>query len=278
MSLINYRIVVQFLSTVILLGLAFTGQTEEESSRPSFLGVWMPSHVSLEDPRWRIVDLTCGGMCSLKQFEVLQSLLSDPVNDDTPVDQLFRRSYEFYLENSQALLTPAGRQQVDKYDIEKGAAADCLPDGEGISTQVFAPLPSQFEEYTDRILVRYEYWNSIRTIYIDGRSHAANVAHSRLGFSIGWYEGSTLVVETSKLLPGELYLPVDGGLTAMMLSSNARFTERYSLSEDGQRMDLVWSISDPVYLREAVEGQKSTLLASDWTLNEFVCESFTGEY
>ena len=278
LSPLTFRICTLLTSLMLMAAGTVTVHSKEALPQPSFEGVWMPSHVSLDDPRWRIVDLTCGGMCSLEQFDFLQSLLNDPANDDTSVEQLFTRSYEYYVDNSHALLTAEGLQQVKNYKLEKGAASDCTPDGDGISTQLFAPLPSEIKEYDDHIQIQYEYWNALRIIYTDGRDHPEGEKHSRLGHSIGSYEGNTLIVDTVRLLPGELYLPVDGGLTAIMLSKQARLTERYSLSEDGQRLDLIWSISDPTYLHRAVQGQKSALLASDWTLNEFVCESFTGEY
>jgi hypothetical protein len=38
--------------------------------------------------------------------------------------------------------------------------------------------------------------HTYRTIYLDGRTHPANLAPSYYGHSIGWWEGDTLVVDT----------------------------------------------------------------------------------
>lgn len=251
---------------------------QDESHRPDLSGVWKPTHVSLQDPRWRIEDLACGGMCSLIQFEFLQSLLRDPNNDERPVRELYYQAYEHHLSAGNELLTVAGKARVAEYDMDEGAAMDCTPEGDGWSTQLFAPLPSKIEQYDDRVIIRYEYWNAERAIYLDGRGHPEEGPVSRLGHSIGWYEGKTLIVETSRLLPGELYVPAEKNLVALTLSENAIGRERYSLSEDGERLDLVWSISDPEFLVGAVQGQKSVLRAPGWELEEFTCEAITGEF
>ena len=38
--------------------------------------------------------------------------------------------------------------------------------------------------------------HTYRTIYMDGRTHPANLTPSYYGHSIGWWEGDTLVVDT----------------------------------------------------------------------------------
>lgn len=266
------------LGLVILVLPYGRGTAQDVGVRPELNGVWMPTHVSLEDSRWRIEDLACGGMCSLPQFEYLQSLLRNPENDSRSVKDLYYHSYEYHLEHSIELLTPEGKARIAEYRLDEGAALDCSPDGDGWSTQLFAPLPSKIEQYDDKVVIRYEYWNAVRTIYLDGREPPPDEPLTRLGYSIGHYDGDALLVDTTRLLPGELYVPAAENLVALMLSEDAVGTERYSLSADGERLDLVWSISDPVYLSAPVKGQKSVLLARDWELEEFICESTTGEY
>ena len=263
---------------VTVLGSHGAGFAQEAGGRPDIEGVWMPTHVSLDDPRWRVEDLACTGMCSMAQFEYLQSLLHDPQNDSRSVKELYYESYDHHVQHSSKLLTQAGKDRVAAYQLDEGAALDCSPDGDGWSTQLFAPLPSRIKQFEDRVEISYEYWNAVRTIYLDGRTPPENLPPSRLGFTTGRYEGGALVASTTMLLPGELYLPGGDTLVALKLSESALGTERYSLSEDGERLDLVWSISDPEYLVEPVRGQKSVLREPGWELAEFTCESITGEF
>jgi hypothetical protein len=277
-SLQSKVVVRKALEILLMTAVAGAAFAQEKVGPPDLNGVWKPTHVSLEDPRWRIEDLACAGMCSLTQFDYLQSLLRDSRNDSRQVKDLYYESFDHHLQHNNGLLNQAGRDRVAGYQLGEGAALDCSPDGDGWSTQLFAPLPSRIEQFDDRVVIRYEYWNAVRTIYLDGREPPEDLAPSRLGYSTGHYEGGILVAETTNLLPGELYLPGGATLVALKLSSIARGTEHYSLSEDGERLDLVWSVSDPEYLHAPLQGQKSVLRAPGWELEEFTCESITGEY
>ena len=243
--------------------------------RPDLEGVWKSTYVSLEDSRWRIEDLACRGRCTLAQFEYLQLLLRDPANDTRSVKELYYESESYSEDYVMGLLTPLAIVKMGEYDPAEGGALDCNPEGDGWRHQVTAPPPIEIVQLDDRVIIRYEYWNAERTVYLDGRTHPEGGPPTRLGHSIGWYEGPVLVIETKNLAPGDLNLPRDGGL---LLSDDITAMERYSRSEDGERLDLVWSIIDPAYFSEPLQGQKSSLLEPDWELDEFVCEAITGEY
>jgi hypothetical protein len=248
---------------------------DQNDSRPDLEGVWKSTYVSLDDPRWRIEDLACRGWCTLAQFEYLQALLRDPENDNRAVKDLYYESEEFNEEYVLDLITPLALEHMQEYNPAESGALDCDPEGDGWRHQVSAPPPIEIEQQDDRVIIRYEYWNAERVVYTDGRDHPDNESPSRLGHSIGWYEGQTLVVETKNLTPDDLYLPRSSG---QLLSNNITATERYTRSEDGERLDLVWSIFDPAYFKEPLRGQKSSLYEPNWELNDFVCEAITGEY
>lgn len=255
--------------------LPFTATADNGDGRPDLEGVWKTTYVSLDDPRWRIEDLACRGRCTLEQFEFLQALLADPANDKRSVKELYYEAEAHNGDYVMGLLTPAARARVATYDPATGAALDCSPEGDGWHHQITAPPPIRIEQFDDRVIIRYEYWNAVRTVYMDGREHPYVEPASRLGHSIGWYDGPTLVIETRRLKPGGMNLPREGGI---QLSDDMVAMERYTRSEDGQRLDLVWSIIDPTSFTEPLKGQKSSLIAPDWELDEFVCEAITGEY
>ena len=54
----------------------------------------------------------------------------------------------------------------------------------------------EMRQFDDRIEIRYA-GDQRRTIYVDGRSRLANQSPTPMGYSVGRYEGTTLVVETS---------------------------------------------------------------------------------
>ena len=57
------------------------------------------------------------------------------------------------------------------------------------------PFPIEFIDRGDTIVLNIEEWDNSRTIYLDADPDA-DVDYSRLGYSVGRWEGDTLVVET----------------------------------------------------------------------------------
>ena len=244
------------------------------SARPTFTGVWKSPTISLDDERWAIQDVACRNSCSEVSYEYFRDLLNDPANDSISVFDLYNDTQEFNRNYVSSLTRPTTMQSWANYDAANDAALDCTPQGDGLQHQITAPPAIKFEQLADRILVTYEYWNAVRTIYLDGRSLPADLGASRLGYSLGRLDGNTLVVNTYGLTPSQISLMGN----KFYLSQGAQFVERYELSEDGKRMDILWSVIDPVNLRAPYTGQMSWLAAPDWELDIWSCDAITGEY
>lgn len=251
-------------------------QTNDAKSWPDLAGFYLTQAVSLDDTRWRVEDLACRSSCSLAGFRYLQALLSDPKNNDRSVKILLKEVAEFSKKESIGLMMPEARRRADKYDpADDPVIEQCKPDKDGWKHQLLAPLPMKIDQYDDRVELRYEYWNVVRTAYTDGRGYPSGAAPTRLGHSTGRYDGKTLVVETTGILPNLFQLP---GMGSIVHSDQARAIERYTLSDDGNRLDLEWTFIDPVNFRAPVQGQKSFLSSADGELEEFVCEAVTGHF
>ena len=237
----------------------------------------MNALLSPDDERWRLEDLACARSgCSLLGFRYLQALLQDPGNDDRTVKQLFYQMREYEGEQNRNLLTPIGLEKQAQYSSSQGAALDCTPEGDSLRHQILAPVPMQIEQYDDRVVFRYEYWNAVRTVYLDGRAPPPDAPATRLGHSSGYYEGDTLIVETTRIIPNFIGVPGGG---AFRPDKDARFVERYTHHAGNGRLDLELTIIDPVHFRRPYGNQRSFLPAPpDWQLEEFVCEAITGEY
>ena len=246
-------------------------------ARPDLDGVWVWPFYSPDDPRWRIEDLVCNGFCSKVGLEYLRKLLGDPRNDDKPLTALYDEMQEYNWVHITELLTPSARARLPEYTPEKDPAVDCDPDGDSLMHQIQAPLPFKFEQFDDRVVISYEYWNAVRTIYTDGRKPARDGAPTRLGHSAGRYDGSTLVVETSGIIPAFTLLPSVPPGEFLTHSSQARTIERYTLNEDGGRLDLEWTMIDPENFRRPLVGHASALRSAATALEEFVCEDTAGE-
>ena len=89
-----------------VLTLLFTNSSSAQTNQPDLEGVWKTSYVSLDDPRWTIADLGCGGWCSLEAYRYLQSLLDNPENNNRPVKDLLNEAQDHGKKHLDSLLTP----------------------------------------------------------------------------------------------------------------------------------------------------------------------------
>ena len=142
---------------------------------------------------------------------------------------------------------------------EKGAAAqaafDALSADNPEATYVGRPTPSalvstglylmeiDLTQREETIVFRSEWFNEVRTIYMDGRGHPAPSERFTTGHSIGRWDGDTLVVDTANFAdhrsPYQIGVPSGG---------QKHVVEQYRLTEDGTHVDLEFMLEDPEYL------------------------------
>jgi hypothetical protein len=93
------------------------------------------------------------------------------------------------------------------------------------------PFPIEIYQGTEFIIFKLEYYDLMRVIFMDGRPHPPEDApHTKMGHSIGRWEGDTLVVDTTHLQASTI---TNNGL---MHSDKAHVIERFKLSEDGKAL------------------------------------------
>jgi hypothetical protein len=84
-----------------------------------------------------------------------------------------------------------------------------------------------------------EYFDLVRVVFLDGRPHPPAAApHSRVGHSVGRWEGNTLVVDTTHLTSGTF---MSNGFNH---SEELHMTERFRLSPDATALWLVQIYED----------------------------------
>jgi hypothetical protein len=75
------------------------------------------------------------------------------------------------------------------------AASQCFP--HGVPRLSFAPYPVRFAYVPGKILMLHEVAHNLRLIHLDRKEAPKDAPQSFLGYSVGHWEGNTLVVETS---------------------------------------------------------------------------------
>jgi len=260
--------------TAALLLLGSMPLHADTADRPDFEGTWLGWLIIFEDPRWRIADLLCTRGCTVEAFQYLQRLLEDPANDDRSLDEIEEDVLRFIREQFASLLTSAAKERSADFDTADDPVNRCEP--VGLIQQVTTGptvMPMKIEQYDDRVVFRYEYWNTVRTIYMDGRDHPVDLTPTRLGHAIGWYDGETLVVETRGFAPN-IYARLVNGLTN---TTQAVTIERYTKSADGNRLELEQTVIDPFMLRRPLVKTVSWLSMPDMEFQEFICAAVSGE-
>ena len=108
---------------------------------------------------------------------------------------------------------------------------------------------TEFELSDDVIVIRNEWYNTERTIYMDGRNHPQDRERTLQGHSIGSWESDTLVVDTRLFAdhPQAHGLGVPSG-------AQKHVVERFTLSEDGAQLLADIFVEDPEYLLEPFTG------------------------
>lgn len=128
-----------------------------------------------------------------------------------------------------------------------------------------APLPVEIVQDEKRLLFIYEYDHQVRRIWLDGRAHPQDEAPSLMGHSVGSWDGSTLVVETTGLLPG--YLRPEG----QPYTGNAVIIERHTPIEGGESLEVEISVVDPEYYREPLVVSRMMRRDANLELAEYNC-------
>lgn len=136
----------------------------------------------------------------------------------------------------------------------------------GMPTIMEQPYPMEIVDQGDSILMRIEEYDTLRTIHMDQTDVPAGQPHSNLGYSIGHWEGETLVVTTTRVNWPFLYS------VGVPQSEAVEIVERLTPSADGSRLDLVMTITDPATFTAPVEVGKTWLALPGIQVEPYECE------
>ena len=158
-------------------------------------------------------------------------------------------------------------------DHKGDAMAHCMPPGVpriDTSNSGDALHPFKIVQTPGLVVLLYETSsNSIyRQVFLDGRPLPKDPQPSWLGYSVGHWEGNTLVVETNGF-NGRAWLDTFKGHPQ---SESGKVTERFTRRDFGH-MDLQITIEDPKMYSKAWTVKLPYSLMADTELIETVCEN-----
>jgi hypothetical protein len=119
--------------------------------------------------------------------------------------------------------------------------ADCIPIGEPV-VMVY-PVANNIKVEKDKVVIKTDWMDTERTVYLDNRKRPAPTQTSLHGFSLGHWDGKVLVVETTN------FKEHPSGLgTTLPSSTQKKLVERFELGEDGKTLKYSGTVEDPVYI------------------------------
>ena len=141
-------------------------------------------------------------------------------------------------------LTESARHELNAWDRETDDyAAQCIP--AGLPEAMMQPFPIGFIDRGDTIILNIEEWDNSRTIHLNADPEA-DVPYSRLGYSVGRWEGDALIVETNRI--NYPYFNDQG----IPQSEAVEIVERFTLSEDETKLDWTATLVDPETFTEPI--------------------------
>jgi hypothetical protein len=144
-------------------------------------------------------------------------------------------------------LTEKGLEAARRYDFADNPRIRCVP--YTTPELLGPPYLHAIEQNGDELLLRNEYMEIDRTVYMDGRPAPAE--RSVQGHSVGRWEGDVLVVETTGFADAEW-----GTARGIPSGAGKRVVERYRLTDNGETLTVDFTIEDSEYLTRPYSGSE----------------------
>jgi hypothetical protein len=254
----------------LILTLVNASAQPTDSAAP-FLGTWSGVFTTQDHAFWRVEDFACFPGCTAGMRDYMAALLRDSANDDKPFGALLNLSIQFSERQIAAILTPLGKQIQAANSPANDPKLHCQP--YGFVREATNPLPMAIQRDGEHLLIRYEEWSLLRTIYMDGRPHPEHRTPTLLGHSVGRVENGVLIIETARVTP-DWY----SDYTHAGHSGELTGVERYTIHDHPRRLVLELTLEDPVTLTQPYVLTKTWLYTPEVELVQDQCAALPGKF
>jgi hypothetical protein len=177
--------------------------------------------------------------------------------DGTPADKSYVSNFPELNERALAFQKIFDEPISPKYDCQPSTPP----------ALEFDPFNMELVQWPDRVLLRYEKDDQLRTVWLDGREPTSR-DYGIQGFSVGHYESNALLVETTNYV-----FDVTGfdDYNAIPSSQQKKVTERYW--REGDQLKATVTVEDPMFLRKPTSYTMRWLPApKGYKLKAFDCD------
>jgi hypothetical protein len=170
----------------------------------------------------------------------------------------------YFRPADQYRLTESALAAVAEWDeFEDNPLLDCF--APGMPALMGNPYPMEFVERGNTIELRFEEFDAVRVINLSGGASAESIDASPLGYSVGRWEGNTLLVATSKI--DWPYFDRVG----ISQSDKVEVYEKFRVVEDGNGLEYEMTVTDPQTLLEPFVWQGRWAWRPGEEVNRYDC-------
>ena len=224
-----------------------SGPVPRSHGKPDLSGIWQAEGA----PRDLLLQYVPGGV--------------NGVGESDPSQYFFNVLVDWKPEEWPLRPEAAARwKQQAEAAAKRGPETLCLPTAPVPIAEV-EPAPFKIVQTPELMLILYEADTSFRQVYLDGRKQLEDPQPSWLGYSVGRWEGDTLVVDVVGITERS---PLD--LMGHPHSDAMRVTERYHRRDFGH-MDVQITIDDPQNYTRPFTYKFTDKLLPDTDLIESFC-------
>jgi len=189
-------------------------------------------------------------VAELGLFRVWSTIAGDPDQDR-------------FWEQSYPLTEAAIAGQAAWDPVADNPAIRCEP--KGMPSIMDPPYPLELIDQGDVITIRQEEFDTVRTIHMNPEDVQSDPEPSLLGYSVGHWEGETLVIRTS-----HVSWPIFD-TRGVPQSIQARYEERFTVSANGKRLNYTIDITDPINFTETVRLDRFWLWMEESRVEPYNC-------
>ncbi len=188
------------------------------------------------------------------------SVIIDPANGRLPGNAAFERNI--------GTLRPAWMNSAFDGPEQRDGSERCLGNPASQPPILHSPGANlhQIVQTDDAVLFFSESMHDARVIRLNSK-HMPAVMTSWLGDSIGWWEGDTLIVETTHFSPSDRGRRLTD--LGFLTSPQTVVTERFTL-EAADELNYVFTVHDPAYYTQPWKGETHFQRSTDNVI-EYAC-------
>jgi hypothetical protein len=168
-------------------------------------------------------------------------------------------------------LTEKGRLAAEAFsqDSLENPELSCItkPTPGGLIYTDIYPLQIEFLNDEQLVMIRSQYFDQERTVYMDGREHPPADQRTHEGHSVGWWEDDVLVVDTTNFADDRS--PYQNGVPS---GAEKHVVERYRLQATGTHMTLQFVLEDPEYMVGSVTHTRDLRYSPHIEMSPFNCD------